>query len=144
MTELGAPGFEMLAEARLWARLDIVLTLLPVRARARPVVISMAGVAGPRWVGVCVTRVDDERFKQESGRDMNWSAMVVLGAGAGADSCMMSFEEVLPCVTGALPGARKELSRLGLGGGSIVLRSILLPPAAAVSSGIAAGTALSS
>lgn len=70
--------------------------------------------------------------------------MLVFGAGAGADSGMLSFEEVRECVAAALPGALKELSRLGLGGGSIALRSLLLPPAAVVSSGIEAGTALSS
>jgi hypothetical protein len=59
---------------------------------------------------------------------------------------MLSFEDVRECVVvvAALPGARNELSRLGFGGGGIALRSSVLLPAVAVSSGIGAGEGLSS
>lgn len=57
---------------------------------------------------------------------------------------MPSFDNVRECVVAALPGARKELSRLGLGGGSMALRSVLLSPVTANSSAIGAGEGLSS
>lgn len=143
-TEFGAACLDMLVEARLWAKVDAVLTLLPVRPRGRPVGVAVIGGAGPRRVGVCGNRVDDDRFRPESSREVNWSAMQVFGAEADADSGMLSFDEVRVCVVAVLPGARKELSRLGLGGGSIGFRSLLLPPSVVVSSGIEAVMDLSS
>lgn len=145
-TELGAAVFDILMEARLWAKVDPVLTLLSARPRGRLVEGVVDAGAGPRRVPVCGSRVDEVRFRPDSSRDVNWFAMLVVGEGAGegADPVMLSFEESRECVVAALPGARRELSLLGLGGGSIALRSSLLRPGAAVSSGIAFGAGLSS
>lgn len=144
LKEFGAAVLEILEDPRLWVRVDAVLTLLPARSRERPDDAAVVGGVGPRTLGDCGSRVDEERFSPDSSREVNWSAMLVLGAVAGEDAVLPSFEGVLMCVAGALPGARKELSRLGRGGGNMALRVSLLPPVVAVSSGIAAGVALSS
>lgn len=69
---LGAAVFDVLAEARLWVKVEeAVLTLLPVRPRGRPVEGAVVAEAGPRRVGVCGNRVEDERLRPVSSRDVN-------------------------------------------------------------------------